>query len=78
MIADNDGTSGRGGGGGGYKGKCLFHDDCDKDKYDNDKETTTRRMGRGCIGERMMGGIPIITVTTLSVESSLAALGGGC
>ncbi len=38
-------------------GECLFNNGRDDDEYDNDNKTTMRRMGRGRVGERTMGGI---------------------
>ena len=32
------GREGEGGGGGEYEGECLFDDDRDEDKYDEDNE----------------------------------------
>ncbi len=36
-----------GGGGGEYKGECLFNDDRDKDKYDDDNEYNDKEDGKG-------------------------------
>jgi hypothetical protein len=41
------GREGEGGGGGEYKGECLFHNNRDKDEYDNDKEYNDKEDGKG-------------------------------
>jgi hypothetical protein len=41
------GWEGEGGGGGEYKGECLFQDDRDDDKYDDDNEYNNEEDGKG-------------------------------
>ncbi len=41
------GWEGEGGGGGEYKGECLFADDRNKDKYDNNNKYDDKEDGKG-------------------------------
>jgi hypothetical protein len=49
----------RGGGVGEYKGECLLDNDRYDNKYNNDDKTMMQRMGRGCVGEWISGGIQL-------------------
>ncbi len=69
------GREGEGGRRGEYDGECLFGDNCDNDEYDNNNKTTTRKMGRGCTGERTTGGNPTMAVATSSTSYPLVAWG---
>jgi hypothetical protein len=57
--------------------ECLFNDECDDNKYDDNKEMTTWRMGRGPVREWMMGGNPTTMVTMSSTGRPLGAWGRG-
>ncbi len=53
------GWKGEGGVGGEYDGECLFDDDRDDDKYNNDDKYDDVEDGNGSRGEWMMGGIQL-------------------
>ncbi len=50
------GRAGEGGGGGEYEGGCLFHDNRDNDKYDDDNKYNDKEDGKGSRGGADNGG----------------------
>jgi hypothetical protein len=71
------GQEGEGGVGGEYDRECLFDDDRDDDKYNDNNEYNNVEDGNGSRGERMMGGNPTMTVTMSSAGRPLATWGIG-
>ncbi len=45
---DNDGTGGGGGGRGEYDRECVFNDDHDNNKYNDDNKYNGAEDGKGC------------------------------
>jgi hypothetical protein len=71
------GQEGEGGVGGKYDGECLFDNDHNDDEYNDKDKCNNAEDGNGLRGERMMGGNPTTTVTTLSAGCPLATWGIG-
>jgi hypothetical protein len=72
------GWEGKGGGGGEYEGECLFQDDRDNDKYNDNNEYNDEEDGKGSRGEADDGGNPTTIAATLFAGRPLAARSGRC